>query len=94
MSLAAGLLGGMLIVWGILTGVLVLLLIYRSVMGLHEEDQLFLNPAEKHMEHEQEEAAQKVEKVGPYVYGLGAASGVLLLVIVGIWLWQGMTTPH
>ena len=94
MNLAVGLLGGMFIVWGVLTGVLVLLLIYRNVMRLHEEDQLFLDPAEEHMAREQKEVAQRVEKVKPYIFPLGTASAVLLLVILGIWLWQGMRAPH
>jgi heme/copper-type cytochrome/quinol oxidase subunit 2 len=32
----------LLIAWGVLTGMLVLLLIYRSTLTLHEDDQLFL----------------------------------------------------
>ncbi len=94
MTLAVGLLGGLLTVWGVLTGVLVLLLIYRSVVGMHEEDQLFLDPSEEHMAKEQKEILKKVEKVRPYVYVLGTASGVLLLVILGVWAWQLVAAPH
>jgi hypothetical protein len=84
MTLAVGLLGGLLTVWGVLTGVLVLPLIYRSVVGMHEEDQLFLDPSEEHMAKEQKEILEKAEKVRPYVYVLSTASGVLLLVILGV----------
>ncbi|PYV32029.1 MAG: hypothetical protein DMG22_14780 [Acidobacteria bacterium] len=94
MTLAIGLLNGLLAVWGVLTGLLALLLIYRGVVGIHEEDQLILDPAESHMAEEQKEIVQKIEKVRPYVYVLSAASGVLLLVIVGVWLWQMATAPH
>jgi uncharacterized membrane protein len=33
----------LLIVWGVLTVVLILLLIYRSTLTMHEDDQLFLD---------------------------------------------------
>ena len=39
-------LGWMFLVWSIVTGVLTLVLIYRSVVGMKEDDQLFLDPAE------------------------------------------------
>jgi NADH:ubiquinone oxidoreductase subunit 6 (subunit J) len=94
MHLAIGLLNGLLAVWGVLTGLLALLIIYRSVVGIHEEDQLILDPAEAHMAAEQKEIVQKIEKVRPYVYVLSVASGALLLAIVGVWLWQLAEAPH
>jgi hypothetical protein len=94
MYLAIELLSGLLVVWGVVTGLLALLLIYRAVVGIHEEDQLILDPAEAHMAAEQKEIVQKIEKIRPYVYVLSAASALLLLVIVGVWLWQMATAPH
>ena len=80
--------------WGVLTGLLALLIIYRSVVGMHEEDQLILDPAEAHMAAEQKEIAQKIKRVKPYVYVLSVASGVLLLAILGVWAWQVVEAPH
>ncbi len=94
MHLAIGLLVSLLTVWGVLTGLLALLIIYRSVIGIHEEDQLILDPAESHMAAEQKEVVQKIERTTPYLYGLGAASGVMLLVVIAVWLWQMATAPH
>ena len=80
----------LLVVWGVLTGVLVILLIYRSTLTMHEDDQLFLDEAESHMEQEQIELMQKVNKLNPFVRWLGAASGLLILVIAGIAIYQGL----
>ena len=41
--LAIGVLRGMLFLWAVLTGFLILLLIYRGVVGMHEDDQLILH---------------------------------------------------
>ena len=84
----------LLIVWGVLTGVLVLLLIYRSTLSIHEEDQLFLDEAQDHMAREQAEIIRKLDRVTPIAKVLGAASLLLILVIGAMWLWQGFNaTP-
>jgi uncharacterized membrane protein SpoIIM required for sporulation len=82
---------GLLVVWGVLTAILIILLIYRGTLTMHEDDQLFLNESDTHMEQEQAEVLSKVNKIGPYVKVLGAVSGVLILVIAGIYLYQGLS---
>jgi hypothetical protein len=84
----------LLIVWGVLTGILILLLIYRSTLSLHEDDQLFLNDAESHLQNEQTEILKKMNQLQPFVRILGAGSGLLILVIGGLWLWQGISQSH
>jgi len=79
-----------LVVWGILTGVLIILLIYRSTLTMQDDDQLFLGESESHMEKEQIEIMAKVNKITPLVKWMGAASGVLLLVIAGLAVYQGL----
>jgi hypothetical protein len=81
----------LLITWGALTTVLVLLLIYRSTLTMHEDDQLFLDEAESHMRAEQEENNKKINRVTPLVRLFGAASGLLILVIAGMWVYTGLT---
>jgi hypothetical protein len=79
----------LLTIWGVLTGILVLLLIYRSTLAMHEDDQLFLNDAESHLQVEQTELQRRMTRLTPIVRALGVGSGVLMLVMVGMWLWQG-----
>jgi hypothetical protein len=79
------------IVWGALTAVLVILLIYRSTLTMHEDDQLFLDESESHMEKEQIELMKKVDRLNPFVRWLGAASGLLILVIAGLAIYQGLS---
>ena len=81
----------LLIVWAVLTTVLIVVLIYRSTLSMHEDDQLFLDEAESHMEREQQELRVKMNKVTPLVNWLGAASGALILFIGVMWLWHGIS---
>jgi len=77
-----------LVVEGALLIVLIILLIYRSTLSMHEDDQLFLTESESHMQKEQIEIMHKLNKVTPMVKWLGAVSGVLGLVIVGVFVYQ------
>lgn len=81
----------LLIVWGLCTAVLVILMIYRGTLTMHEDDQLFLDTAESHMEKEQAELMARVNRITPAVRLLGAASGVLIVVIAGMWIYEGLT---
>jgi len=81
----------LLTIWGALTTVLVILMIYRSTLAIHEEDQLYLDDAESHMQQEQTELITRINKVNPLVKMFGAASGLLILVIAGLWIYDGLT---
>jgi hypothetical protein len=80
----------LLIVWGVLTAVLIVLLIYRSTLTMQEDDQLFLDESESHMEQEQLQILAKVNKINPLVKVLGATSGLMFLVIAGLFIYQGL----
>jgi hypothetical protein len=80
----------LLIAWAGITAVLIILLIYRSTLTIHEDDQLFLTESESHMEREQRELLVKINKLQPVVRVFGVASGLLIVVIAGLWVWQGI----
>ncbi len=80
----------LLIAWAVLTAVLIVLLIYRSTLVMHEDDQLFLNDSESHMQKEQSEVIDKLNKVQPLVRVFGSASALLILVIAAMVIWQGL----
>jgi hypothetical protein len=80
----------LLAVWGSLTTVLVLLLIYRGTLSIHEDDQLFLDSSQNLLRQEQSEVLRKVSRVNPLVHLFGAVSGGLILVIFCLWIYQGL----
>ena len=68
-----------LVAWGVVTGILAVLLIYRSTISMKEEDQLFLDSAESNLQKEQEEVRSRLERLRPYTAILGVTSGLLLV---------------
>ena len=78
-----------LIAWGVVTAALVCLLIYRGTLEAHEDDQIFLDAAGDSMASEQRALVARIDKLGRPITLLIIASSVLLLVVAGIWLWQG-----
>jgi hypothetical protein len=80
----------LLVVWGVLTTVLAVLLIYRGTLSMHEDDQLFLDSSESILEKEQRELTLRINRLRPYVQGLAASSGALILLMAGLWLWRGL----
>jgi len=87
----------LVVAWGILTGVLIVLLIYRSTLTMHEDDSIFLHETESQMHKDQTEVISKMQKITPIVKVLGALSGVMILVIAGLFIYQGLniaTTPQ
>ena len=83
----------LVVAWIVLTVALIILLIYRGTLTMHEDDQLFLGESESHMAQEQLEIVQKLNRLGPFVKVLGTASAVLILTIAGLAIYQGLTQP-
>ncbi len=84
----------LLIVWGVLTAILIVLLIYRSTLTMQEDDQLFLDESASAMAKEQTELMAKVNKITPLVKILGATSGGMILVIAGWAVYLGLNAAQ
>jgi hypothetical protein len=87
----------LLVAWGILTTVLIVLLIYKSTLTMHEDDSIYLNETESQLQKDQTEVLAKMRKITPIVKVLGALSGLMILVIAGLFIYQGLniaTTPQ
>src|SRR6476620_5860004 len=78
----------LLILWAGLTVVLIVLLIYRSTLSMHEDDQLFLGNSEAHMAKEQQDLIVKMNRIEPWVKVCGAGSALLFFLIAGIMLYS------
>ena len=80
-------------VWAVATAILVGLLIYRGLLSMKEDDQLFLGEGERHMAAEQAAIVGKLQIVSRYSLIVGIVSGALLLAIAGMWTYQELMRP-
>jgi hypothetical protein len=80
----------LIVTWASVTLVLVALLIYRALIGLREDDQLFLASGQEHSAHEQQAVQARISKVNLFAVWLGALSGVLLIGMAAMWVYANI----
>ena len=78
------------VVWGVVTAIFLVLVAWRSVLSSHEDDQIFIDAAQEHMAREQRELVAKIESLSKPLMASGIISGVLLLLIAGIFVYHGL----
>jgi hypothetical protein len=82
----------LLIVWGVVTGIFLMLLFYRSTLTRQEDDQLFIDESSSSRATEQRQLIAKVNKINPLVKMVGATSGLLILAIAGWAVYIGLNS--
>lgn len=85
---------GMLSLLGVVTLCWVGLLVYRAVVGHNEETDLILDKAEARLAKEQHDLGVQVEKLDKPIMMLGISVGVLGVLTIGLWLWEGFNRSN
>jgi len=75
-------------IFGVFAVGLVVLLIYKSTLTMHEDDQLFLDDANSHMQEEQTELLTKVNRLTLPMRVFSIGSGVFLLAFLALLIYQ------
>jgi hypothetical protein len=78
------------IAWGAVTCVFLVLVIWRTLLASHEDDQIFLDAAQEHLAREQRELVAKINALSRPIATTGIAAGALLLALAGMWLYNGL----
>lgn len=79
----------LLLAWAAITAILICVLIYRSMLENREGDQIFLDTAAESMANDQRALVSRIEKLSRPITALIVLSGVLLVIVAGLWIWQG-----
>jgi hypothetical protein len=82
----------LLTAWGVVTGILLILLFYRSTLTRQEDDQLFIDVSSSSRATEQNQLIAKVNKINPLVKLVGATSGLMILAIAGWAVYLGLNS--
>lgn len=83
---------GLFVVWAVVSAVWVVLMICRGLIGMREEDQVYLHRGEESLVREQQEVTGKLKRLTPYLFGSGILSIVLLVALCALYLYRGWTT--
>jgi hypothetical protein len=82
----------LLMLWGTVTAVLVVLVIYGNMLDNHEDEEIYINKEEGSiMGGEQKALVAKMERLKRVIFSLAVVSGVLLLASASIWVYIGLT---
>jgi multisubunit Na+/H+ antiporter MnhB subunit len=76
------------VVFGVFAVGLIILLIYKSTLTMHEDDQLFLDQSNSHMQEEQTQLLTKVNRLTIPVRVFSIGSGVFLVLMVAMLIYQ------
>jgi hypothetical protein len=76
------------VTFGVFAIGLIVLVIYKSTLTMHKDEQLFLNDASSLMQAEQTELSTKVNRLTLPVRVFGMGSGLFFLVLVAMWIYQ------
>jgi hypothetical protein len=65
--------------------------IWRGFLDMKEDDHLILDQAEAHLDREQAVIRKKVNVLTKYIHVVGVVWSVLGVVLVGMWVVQGLS---
>ena len=77
------------IVWGAVTGVFVILMIWKSLVGFKEDNIVMLDAAQARQAADQQAIVAQVERVTRWAKRFGFASLALLALVGGVWAYRG-----
>jgi hypothetical protein len=83
-----------LIAWGVFVACLLGLLAYNATLTRYEEDQLFLNETNELEKQHQNEIMAKLHRTQPLVRIFGSLSGIMTLVVVGMYSYEAWQRLH
>lgn len=78
------------IAWGVVTTVFLVLMIWKSVTGLPEDNFVILDPAQRRPVGEHQALVARVGRLTLWAKYCGFASLGLLLIGAGVWVYRGI----
>jgi hypothetical protein len=81
--------------WLVVTVITIVLVVMRRVMESHEQDWLPISsPTGTEQIQTQQQIERKVHKLTPVLHWAEAADVLLLLLVIGVWIYNGVYFPQ
>jgi hypothetical protein len=80
----------LVVIEAVLTGAAIVMILYRGMLDMKEEDHIVLDNAEAHLVREQDEIRHKVNVISRYLRVVAVLWTVGLIAMLGVWLGQGL----
>ena len=78
------------IAWAVVAVGYLALFLYRSLIGMREEDTLFLSAGESRMADEQREIMKRITKLDAVSHKIGWVTFAMTLLVGGIWSYDAL----
>jgi len=88
MTLSSSPMGIIAAIWGAVTIVYFGLFLFRSVVGMKEEDTLYLSVGEERLAAEQRQVMKRIIKLDSYTHKVGYAALVMSVILAGMWIYS------
>ena len=76
------------VIWGIVVVLYFVLFLYRSIVGMHEEDTLYLSAGEARLEAQQREVMKQINKLDTYSRKIGLVALAMTVILAGMWVYS------
>lgn len=75
-------------IWGVVTIAYFALFLYRSLVGMKEEDTLYLSVGEERMAAQQRVVMKRIYKLDAYSKKIGYAALAMTVLLTGMWVYN------
>ena len=76
------------VIWGIVTIAYFALFLCGSIVGMKEEDTLYLSAGEARLEAEQRPVMKQITKLDSYSHKIGYAALAMTVILAGMWIYS------
>jgi hypothetical protein len=76
------------VIWGIAVALYLVLFLYRSIVGMHEEDTLYLSAGESRLAEEQRVVMKQIHRLDSYSRKIGWFALAMTVVLAGMWVYD------
>ena len=76
------------LLWGVVVVLYFVFFLYRSIVGMHEEDTLYLSAGEARLAEEQKQVMKQITRLDAYSHKIGIVALAMTVILAGMWVYS------